>query len=69
MRTAGLPLTWKYHEHKQEKKVVSVRRRDFIDTAIYIDILFPDKVSIFIFYFKANLIEKSDAIIDENTEH
>jgi len=47
---------------------------DFIDTAIYIGILFPDKVSIFqprvsIFFFKANFIEKSDVTISENTEH
>jgi len=47
---------------------------DFIDT--FIDILFPDKVSIFqprvsifLFYFLANFIEKSDVTISENTEH
>jgi len=51
--------------------------RDFIDTAIYIDILFPDKVSIFqssidffnFLIFLANFIEKSDVTISENTEH
>jgi len=48
---------------------------DFIDTAIYIDILFPDKVSIFFsreylfFFLLANFIEKSDVTISENTEH
>jgi len=44
---------------------------DFIDTAIYIDILFPGKVSIFIclFFFLANFIEKSDVTISENTEY
>jgi len=49
---------------------------DFIDTAIYIDILFPSKVSIFFqvflwffWVFLANFIEKSDVTISENTEH
>ena len=47
---------------------------DFSDTAIYIDILFPDKVSIFqprvsFFFFLANFIEKSDVTISENTAH
>ena len=47
---------------------------DFIDTAIYIDILFADKASIFqpqvlFFFFLANFFEKSDIIISENTEH
>jgi len=64
---------------------LSLGLRDFIDTAIYIDTLFPDKVSIFqsrvsiFFYyyyyyylfihFLANFIEKSDVTISENTEH
>ena len=51
---------------------------DFIDIAIYIDILFPDKVSIFqprvsifflLLFFLANFIEKSDVTISGNTEH
>ena len=46
---------------------------DFINTAIYIDILFPDKVSIFLkfnlIFFLANFIEKSEVTISENTEH
>ena len=45
-------------------------RADFIDTAIYIDILFPDKVSIFKKnFFLADFIEKSNVTISENTEH
>jgi len=44
--------------------------RDFIDTAICIDIWLPDKISIFfLFFFLANFIEKSDVTISENTEH
>jgi len=49
---------------------------DFIDAAVYIDILFHDKISIFqpqvsiiILFFLANFIEKSDVTISENTEH
>ena len=41
---------------------------DFIDTAIYIDILFPDKVSTFFFFFKQNLLKSQmdDSTISTN---
>ena len=40
---------------------------DFIDTAIYIDILFPDIV--LIFKPPVSIIDKSDVTISENIEH
>jgi len=54
------------------------RLSDFIDTAIYIDILFvclyrffsrKYRFIFFIDFFSANFIEKSDITISENTEH
>ena len=58
----------KQYEEEGIQNCVNGRAEGFYRFRKYIDILFPDKVSIF-FFFLANFIEKSDITISENTEH